>query len=117
MKNPPALYLLDDNYYLFKGLPNESAGILIKALYEYNHNGSVQDLPNIDNLPSIFELCKAQIDRNREHYAEVTRKRSEAGKKGGAPKGNQNARKGSLYSQESASFDIEEVESKSLFDD
>ena len=118
MKKTPSLYLPIDNNHLIKRLPDESAGILFKALYEYAYSGTIPDLPNVDGIGGIFDLMRAQIDRNNDHYADTVRKRSEAGKKGGAPKGNKNARKQSVYNPETTNIDIEKAEKNcTLFDE
>ena len=113
----PALYLNLDNYHLVKGLPDEMAGKLFKSILQYAHNGTAPDLPDTDGIRGIFDLMKEQIDRNNAHYAEVARKRSEAGKRGGAPKGNQNAKKQSVYDINNASFDVEKCSKSDIFDD
>lgn len=116
-KKAPALYLNVDNRHLVTPLPDKSAGKLFKAILEYAYDDTVNELPDVDGIRGIFNLMKEQIDRNNAHYADVTKKRSEAGKKGGAPKGNQNARKQSVYNTDGASFDLKKYESESLFDD
>ena len=116
-KKPPAILVYADNYHLVAPLADESAGKLFKALLEYAYNGSETAVKGDSSIKGIFNLMKAQIDRNNKHYADVARKRSEAGKKGGAPKGNQNAKKSSVYSKETASFDLDDYSGKSLFDD
>lgn len=73
-------------------LSDEQAGKLIKALLRYCENGD--KLETDDGMLSMaFGFIIAQIDRDSEKWNTIREKRSEAGKKGGAPKGNNNAKK------------------------
>lgn len=73
-------------------LSDEQAGKLIKALLRYCESGD--KLETDDGMLSMaFGFIIAQIDRDSEKWNTIREKRSEAGKKGGAPKGNNNAKK------------------------
>lgn len=75
-------------YESMKVLPDSERLLLYDCLCEYSLNGKEPgELPPIAN--SLFILMKPNIDSsNRRYKASV-----ENGKKGGAPKGNQNAKK------------------------
>lgn len=61
---------------MFRRLPDEKAGQLIKMLFDYEE-GITPDCED-DVLISVFEMLKEKIDRNEDAYAEVCRKRKEA---------------------------------------
>lgn len=66
-------------------------GELVRGLrrYFFKHEEPVFD----DRLlQMVFTGCKRKLDENRKHAEEISAIRSEAGKRGGAPIGNQNAR-------------------------
>ena len=76
----------------FSALDNESAGELIKAILEYQITGEVPE--GLSPIVSMaFSFMKQQFERDDDSYAKTSEARSEAGKKGGAPKGNSNASK------------------------
>ena len=70
-------------------LPDEDAGQLIKAILAYVNNGDEVLLSPAADM--AFSFMKDRIDRDCEKWEKTCKKRSEAGKRGGAPKGNQNA--------------------------
>lgn len=73
-------------------LTDEQSGQLFKALIEYADEGTTHELH--DPLVKLcFSFIRAQMDRDTEKWEDTLRARSEAGKKGGAPKGNRNAAK------------------------
>lgn len=73
-------------------LTDAQAGKLFKAIFDYADEGTE---PKFDDLAMtvLFSVFRSQIDAAAEKYADVCRRRSEYGKKGGAPKGNKNAAK------------------------
>ncbi len=74
----------------FQGLCDADAGELIKAIFTYQSTGEApSEMSPI--VAMAFSFIKQQFDRDDESYEETSRARSEAGKKGGAPKGNSNA--------------------------
>lgn len=115
MKSPPAIFLHRDYYNIFKNLSDESAGKLIKALFEYDRTGKKAEMPNNDGLPGSYALMIEHIQRNKEHYNDICEKRSQAGAKGGAPKKNQNARKDHTFSSDKASFNADDYNEKTKF--
>ena len=93
MKKPKAIYLYLDNYDEFELLSREQLGELIMALLEYAESGELPDFSGDGMLTMKFKGLKKQVDRDFEKYNDICKKRSEAGKKGGAPKKNKNAAK------------------------
>ncbi len=85
-------FILYDNYAeQIEFLTDEQAGVLLKAIYAYR-NG--KPLPVMDSAVNMaFSFIRSQIDRDQERYDEICEKRRAAGATGGAPKGNQNAKK------------------------
>ncbi len=81
-----------ENREQFEMLTDEQAGKLLKAMCRYSATGELPDFTDA-MLKFAFSMFRGQLDRDAEKYEEVCQKRSENGKKGGAPKGNQNAAK------------------------
>lgn len=89
MKNSFVLYT--DYFEHFSLLSLEQQGLLINAIFKYQLG---EELPEMDmGLKMAFSFIKAQLDRDNEKYENTCEERRKAGEKGGAPKGNQNARK------------------------
>lgn len=87
---------MKDNFLLkksqqevFKGLSNEDAGILIKGIFDYVNTG---DSGLEGYLLIIFLPIKNEIDKNEEKYKKRCEINKENGARGGAPKGNKNAK-------------------------
>lgn len=75
---------------IFNNLSNEDAGLLIKGIFEYINTGDSK----LDGyLKVIFIPIKNDIDRNEESYQKRCEINKLNGSKGGAPKGNANAKK------------------------
>lgn len=74
----------------FLSLDNETAGELIKAVFTYQTSGNVPEKMS-PVAAMAFSFIGQQFDRDDDSYDRVSKARSEAGKKGGAPKGNKNA--------------------------
>lgn len=88
---------MKDNFLLktsqinvFNALTDEDAGKLIKGIFEYVQSSKII-LEGY--LKIIFIPIKEEIDKNQERYEKKCEVNKENGKKGGAPKGNQNAKK------------------------
>lgn len=71
-------------------LSNEEAGILFKNLMLLANNLPLLDMPPVVNM--AFSFISQQVARDTEKWLEIREKRSQAGKLGGAPKGNNNAK-------------------------
>lgn len=71
-------------------LPSENQLQVYRAVMEYALNGEILEVDTVTS--AIFTLIRPQIDANNKRYVNGG-KGAGHGKKGGAPKGNQNARK------------------------
>lgn len=89
MKNSFVLY--NEYKEQFELLSYEEAGQLIMAIFEYTETGVAPELNGM--VLMAFAFIKKQLDRDAEKYEKTVEKRKEAGKNGGAPKGNTNAQK------------------------
>ena len=115
-KRPPSLFLPLDIRPLVKALSPDQAGYLFVALLDYGVDGNIDNLPT-NATQALFDHLKIRISKDIENYQKKSKARSENGKKGGAPKGNKNAaKKGSVFSADTASFDLSEYEKGDLFD-
>lgn len=91
----------------FEDLSDEEVGILFKAMLSYSETGEIPEMPK--PLKVAFRFIKQQMDANKEKYIEKCNKRSEAGAKGGAPMGNQNAKKNNQKQAKQAKVDLVEL--------
>ncbi len=74
------------------GLPGEVRLEVYEAIVEYGTSGTLPT--GLKPMAMLaFNFIKTTLDKDVERYSEICRKRSEAGKKGGAPTGNSNAAK------------------------
>lgn len=74
-----AFLLYNDQKEIIDELDDEQAGKLFKAIYEYNVNNKII-LKGA--LKIIFISFKTSFDRDSEKWEEISKKRSESGKKG-----------------------------------
>lgn len=88
-----------DHMEAMKYLTDEQRGIVLRFIFAYfqkdmNESEIIAAVPKEHNiiLP-VFSQLRLSIDRSRKSYEERCRINRENGKKGGAPKGNQNAKK------------------------
>jgi len=86
--------LYDDSLQVFQELCNEDAGELIKHLLEYSNyiNSEKQNEAKKPNallglMSVLASTFKSQMERDLDKWKDIKEKRSEAGKKGGRPKG------------------------------
>lgn len=79
------------------GLSNEVKLEVYDAIMEYGFSGTLSSLKPMAML--AFNFVKSAIDADNDRINEIRRRRSEAGKKGGAPRGNSNASKTSKTSK------------------
>lgn len=86
--------LYHDQGEIFKKLSKEQAGELIQAIFDYETTGVMPELSEL--LSYVIIPIKQALDRNRQKYEHIKRKRSEAGSKGG---------KQTQANQANASFD------------
>ncbi len=76
MNKKEGFLLFIEQKALFEKMTNEQAGILIKAIYEYEDTGKVPELEF--GLDMAFTTIKTTLDKNRLKYEEVSKKRSAA---------------------------------------
>ena len=85
-------FILYANYYeILSDLSNEKLGELFRAILEYKSTKK-QPVVSVDLLV-VFKFIKNQLDLDEKKFNDKCLKNSQNGKKGGAPKGNQNAKK------------------------
>lgn len=75
-----AIFLLHSFDELVSHLTNEEAGILLKAIFDYDIRGKVTEFDD-RALLFLFTEIKRSLDRNKEHYEDVCKKRAESAKK------------------------------------
>lgn len=75
---------------IFEALEDSEAGKLIKGIFKYVNTG---DSGLEGSLKAIFISIKIEIDNNEKKYKERCETNKINGAKGGAPKGNKNAKK------------------------
>lgn len=85
-------FILYTSYYaLIEGLSDEQLGQLTRAIFLYARDGEVIKLEPVVRMAFVFIVD--DMKRNKAKYEEKVERWRANGKKGGAPKGNQNARK------------------------
>lgn len=78
-------FLLYANYFdILQDLSNEDAGVLFKAILNYQANNIIPELPS--HLNMAFKFIKNQFDVDEEKYNKKLEKARENGLKGGRPK-------------------------------
>ena len=82
--------LYTDRWKEIQMLSNEQCGILFKAIFTYVNTGERLETDDL-TLQVLFSVLTSQIDEGTRRWEATRKARSEAGKKGGAPKGNRNA--------------------------
>lgn len=90
-ENKKSFVLYCDQQNIFKMLPDDLAGKLIKHIFSYvnDENPETNDLV----MQLAFEPIKMQLKRDLRHWDEIREKRSENGKLGGRPKKQTEAKK------------------------
>jgi len=77
-----------------KAMPNESVGLLFKALWAYAMDEDFEEIVRSDpRVETLFPVIKNHIDRNEEYRKTKAESGRRGGKAGGAPIGNTNASK------------------------
>ena len=74
-------------------LSDTRAGKLFKLLFEYAENQEIDETQLDSAVRLAFNAFKPGVDKGRKKYISIISRNRENGKKGGAPKGNQNAKK------------------------
>lgn len=75
MDKKNSFILYNDYHRHINRLSDEDAGRLFKAIFVYSMTGEVPPLSDIADM--AFSFIQAQLDRDREKFAEVCRRRSE----------------------------------------
>ena len=78
---------------LFDELSDEEAGQLIKAMIDFEIDEVVPEFSKNRALKMVFIPIMDNLNRDKEKYSERCKINALNGKKGGAPKGNSNAKK------------------------
>lgn len=78
-------------YEPIKELSLEHKGLLLVAIFEYQINGRIIDLPSECRM--AFKFFKNQFDLDTKKYTKICEKRAAAGSKGGAKKRENTAKK------------------------
>ncbi len=76
---------------ILEDLTNEELGKLFRAIFDYEIDNKIPHFVGL--MKMAFMVIKGNLDRDRNKYDKRCESSSENGKKGGAPKGNQNAKK------------------------
>ena len=85
-------FILYTSYYaLIEGLTDEQLGQLTRAIFLYARDGEIICLEPVVRM--AFGFIVDDMKRNKAKYEEKVERWRANGRKGGAPKGNQNARK------------------------
>lgn len=98
VKEKDSIIFYFSHYNIIKKLNNEQLGRLFRALFEKQLGNEVV-LEN--DIEMAFDFINNQLLVDNEKYNQITLKRSMAGQRGGAPKGNKNACKNNQSSKTS----------------
>lgn len=95
MEGKKSFVLYSDIIHTVKKLPNNKAGELFKLILSYvnDENPTTKDLA----VDLVFEPIKQQLKRDLKQWEETREKRSEAGKLGGRPKKQEEAKEANAF--------------------
>jgi len=86
MEDKKSFLLYVDYWEHIELLDNEQRGALLTAIMMY---AAGKEFPEIDPVTNMaFSFIKKQMDKDREKYESIVKKRREAGQQGGRPKAN-----------------------------
>ena len=91
-KDKKSFVLFNEYIKQFELLSREDQGDLIMLIFKYVNEIEFDISDYSDVVIIAFSFIKADIERNLKKYEKIVERRREAGLKGGAPKGNQNAK-------------------------
>lgn len=83
-KEMPGYMTYREAAIMFSLMPDNEAAQAIKATVNYYLYGADADLEGVAG--KVFEIMRADIDRNSEKYQEICSRNEENGKKGGRPR-------------------------------
>ena len=92
-KEKPGVMMYWSMFDVLESLLDGQAKTMLHAIRTYSQYGEVTDFDGDAVLKTLWLLVKPQMDADNERYEKISNIRAVAGKKGGAPKGNQNASK------------------------
>lgn len=84
LKEAPGYMTYREAAIMFSLMPDEEAAKAIKATVGYYLYGTVADLDGVAG--KVFEIMRADIDRNNEKYQEICSRNEKNGNKGGRPR-------------------------------
>ena len=93
MKKPKGFFTYFHLSPVINKLSDAQSGRLYKALLLYGDTGELTDFSDDLAVDMAFALMRGEIDINFERYNEMCEHNRQNAKKGGAPLGNDNARK------------------------
>ena len=73
-------------------LSDKQAGVLFKGILAYANKRTISEFED-GMVAVVFEMARQEIDYNTKQYVKTCIRNAQNGKFGGAPKGNQNAKK------------------------
>jgi hypothetical protein len=82
MSKMNSFVLLNKYGDIFKDLNDKQAGVLIKAIFEYQIEGKLAHLSDLE-LKMAFKFIKRDLDYNNSKYQQICQKRAESGQIGG----------------------------------
>lgn len=83
-KEAPGYMTYREAAIMFSLMPDNEAAQAIKATVNYYLYGAVVDLEGVAG--KVFEIMRADIDRNNEKYQEICLRNQKNGKQGGRPR-------------------------------
>lgn len=83
-KEAPGYMTFREAAIMFSLMPDEEAAQSIKATVNYYLYGTVTHLEGVAG--KVFEIMRADIDRNNEKYQEICARNKGNGNKGGRPR-------------------------------
>lgn len=84
-------------------LGDAERGRLFTAMLEYARTGTTSQLSGNERF--LFPMVRAQIDRDRQNLEELSHTRSEAGKKGGRPRKQEESKKPNAFRKSKKSYE------------
>ncbi len=82
--NRPSFLLYKSFYEPIKFLKNEELGQLFRAIFDYQNDGEVKNLP--PQLSMAFAFFRNQFDLDQKKYVEIMKRNKSNGSRGGRPK-------------------------------
>jgi hypothetical protein len=104
-------FILKKSYgSVFNGLSDRQAGVLIKAVFEYIATGGIPAGLNDGEIKMALKFICQDIESFSKSYQDRCETNRRNGEKGGAPKGNQNAKRKDVTENEKTTETTEKTE-------